>query len=50
MLSQATSRELEVEQPGHEPAPIWDTSTTGGGFTHYAKVLAPYLVLKGVKS
>ena len=32
---------MEVEQPGLEVAPIWDASTAGGGFTHYATALAP---------
>lgn len=26
-----------MEQPGFESAPIWDTSTTGGGLAYYTQ-------------
>nr|XP_051676637.1 protein AF-10 isoform X34 [Oryctolagus cuniculus] len=33
----------EVEQPGLEPAPIWDAGATGGGLTYYATAPAASL-------
>ncbi|XP_069911557.1 tRNA (cytosine(38)-C(5))-methyltransferase isoform X3 [Oryctolagus cuniculus] len=32
---------LQVEQPGFEPASIWDAGTADGSFTHYATPPAP---------
>lgn len=30
----------EEQQPGHEPAPIWDASATNGGLTYYTTMAA----------
>lgn len=34
-----------MEQPGVEPAPIWDANVAGGGFTHSATIITPRFIL-----